>query len=78
LIDFRLIIRILGVSADVQKRQAKFKDKYEFPFHYSLMKIKSVIKEIGLGTKNLWEKNTTIHRTTFVIDEKEYEEDVDL
>jgi peroxiredoxin Q/BCP len=29
---------LLGVSADAQVKQAKFKEKYDFPFRYWLMK----------------------------------------
>ena len=30
---------LIGVSADPQKAQAKFKEKFDFPFHYWLTKI---------------------------------------
>jgi hypothetical protein len=41
---------LLGVSADAAKAQAKFKDKYNFLFHYSLMRISPLLKLWRLGT----------------------------
>lgn len=69
---------ILGVSADAQKAQAKFKDKYEFPFPLLADENKSVINAFGVwGPKKFMGKEYDgIHRTTFVIDEKGIIEDV--
>jgi len=62
---------ILGVSADNQKAQAKFKDKYEFPFPLLADEDKSVIQAFGVwGPKKFMGKEYDgINRTTFVIDE---------
>ena len=63
---------LLGVSADSQKAQLKFKDKYEFPFPLIADEDKSVINAFGVwGPKKFMGKEYDgIHRTTFVIDEK--------
>ncbi|MEL1254832.1 thioredoxin-dependent thiol peroxidase [Flavobacterium sp. DGU38] len=62
---------LLGVSADNQKAQLKFKDKYEFPFPLLADEDKSVINAFGVwGPKKFMGKEYDgIHRTTFVIDE---------
>jgi thioredoxin-dependent peroxiredoxin len=62
---------LLGVSADSQKAQLKFKDKYEFPFSLLADEDKSVINAFGVwGPKKFMGKEYDgIHRTTFVIDE---------
>jgi len=62
---------LLGVSADSQKAQLKFKDKYEFPFPLLADEEKSVINAFGVwGPKKFMGKEYDgIHRTTFVIDE---------
>ena len=62
---------LLGVSADSQKAQGKFKDKYEFPFPLLADEDKSVINAFGVwGPKKFMGKEFDgIHRTTFVIDE---------
>ena len=69
---------LLGVSADSAKAQAKFKDKYEFPFPLLADEDKSVIQAFGVwGPKKFMGKEYDgIHRTTFVIDEKGIIEDV--
>lgn len=69
---------IIGVSADAQKAQAKFKDKYEFPFPLLADEDRSVINAFGVwGPKKFMGKEYDgIHRTTFVIDEKGIIEDV--
>jgi peroxiredoxin Q/BCP len=69
---------LLGVSADSAKAQAKFKDKYEFPFPLLADEDKSVIQAFGVwGPKKFMGKEYDgIHRTTFVIDEKGGIEDV--
>ncbi len=63
---------LLGVSADAQKAQAKFKDKYKFPFPLLADEDKSVIEAFGVwGPKKFMGRTYDgIHRTTFVIDEK--------
>ena len=62
---------LLGVSADAQKAQAKFKDKYKFPFPLLADEDKSVIEAFGVwGPKKFMGREFDgIHRTTFVIDE---------
>jgi thioredoxin-dependent peroxiredoxin len=69
---------LLGVSADSAKAQAKFKDKYEFPFPLLADEDKSVIQAFGVwGPKKFMGKEYDgIHRTTFVIDEKGIIEEV--
>lgn len=61
---------LLGVSADSAKAQAKFKDKYEFPFPLLADENKEVIQAFGVwGPKKFMGKvYDGIHRTTFVID----------
>lgn len=62
---------ILGVSADSQKRQQNFKEKYELPFPLIADADKEVIEAFGVwGPKKFMGKEYDgIHRTTFVIDE---------
>lgn len=62
---------ILGVSADAQAKQAKFKDKYNFPFPLLADEDKAVIEAFGVwGPKKFMGKEYDgIHRTTFIIDE---------
>lgn len=69
---------LLGVSADAQKAQAKFKDKYKFPFPLIADEDKSVIEAFGVwGPKKFMGRTYEgIHRTTFVIDENGIIEDV--
>jgi peroxiredoxin Q/BCP len=69
---------ILGVSADSQKAQAKFKDKFEFPFPLLADEDKSVIQAFGVwGPKKFMGKEYDgIHRTTFIIDENGIIEEV--
>jgi peroxiredoxin Q/BCP len=69
---------LLGVSADSQKAQGKFKDKYEFPFPLLADEEKAVITAFGVwGPKKFMGKEYDgIHRTTFVIDENGVIEDV--
>jgi peroxiredoxin Q/BCP len=63
---------LLGVSADSQKAQGKFKDKFEFPFPLLADEDKKVIEAFGVwGPKKFMGREYDgIHRTTFVIDEK--------
>ncbi|MBF4463778.1 thioredoxin-dependent thiol peroxidase [Flavobacterium sp. LC2016-12] len=69
---------LLGVSADSQKAQLKFKDKYEFPFPLLADEGKSVINAFGVwGPKKFMGREYDgINRTTFVIDEKGIIEEV--
>ncbi len=62
---------LLGVSADSEKRQANFKNKYEFPFPLLADEDKVVINTFGVwGPKKFMGKEYDgIHRMTFVIDE---------
>ena len=62
---------ILGISADAQVKQAKFKDKYNFPFPLLADEDKVVIEAFGVwGPKKFMGKEYDgIHRTTFIIDE---------
>ena len=63
---------LLGVSADSQKRQKSFKEKYGFPFPLLADEDKKVIEAFGVwGPKKFMGREFDgIHRTTFVIDEK--------
>jgi peroxiredoxin Q/BCP len=71
---------LLGVSADGPKAQAKFKDKFGFPFPLLADEDKSVIQAFGVwGPKKFMGREYDgIHRTTFVIDENGIIEDVIL
>lgn len=70
--------KILGVSADSQKRQSNFKNKYDFTYPLLADEDKSVIESFGVwGPKKFMGKEYDgIHRTTFVIDENGILEDV--
>ena len=61
---------ILGVSADSQKRQSNFKNKYGFEYPLLADEDKSVIEAFGVwGPKKFMGREYDgIHRTTFVID----------
>lgn len=63
---------LLGVSADTQKKQAKFRDKYKLPFPLLADEDKKIINTYGVwGPKKFMGLQFDgIHRTTFVIDEK--------
>ena len=69
---------VLGVSADSQKRQSNFKNKYNFPYPLLADEDKSVIEAYGVwGPKKFMGREYDgIHRTTFVIDENGIIEDV--
>lgn len=69
---------ILGVSADPAKAQLKFKEKYDFPFPLLADEDKSVIEAFGVwGPKKFMGKEYDgIYRTTFIIDEKGFIEEV--
>ncbi|MCK0189293.1 thioredoxin-dependent thiol peroxidase [Arenibacter sp. F20364] len=61
---------LLGVSADSEKRQLNFKNKYEFPFPLLADEDHTVINVFGVwGPKQfMGKKYDGIHRMTFVID----------
>jgi thioredoxin-dependent peroxiredoxin len=69
---------LLGVSADGEKAQLKFKEKFNFPFPLLADEDKSVIQAFGVwGPKKFMGREYDgIHRTTFVIDENGIIEDV--
>ena len=62
---------LLGVSEDSQKKQANFRDKYEFPFPLLADEDHTVIEAFGVwGPKKFMGKEYDgLHRTTFLIDE---------
>ena len=63
---------ILGVSADSEKRQTNFRNKYNFPFPLLADEEKDVINAFGVwGYKKFMGKEYDgIHRKTFLIDEQ--------
>ena len=63
---------LLGVSADSQKKQANFRDKFEFPFPLLADEDHTVINTFGVwGPKKFMGREYDgIHRKTFIIDEK--------
>ncbi|GAA0874235.1 thioredoxin-dependent thiol peroxidase [Wandonia haliotis] len=65
-------IQVIGVSADDEKRHAKFAEKYELPFPLLADTDLTMIKAYGVwGPKKFMGKEYEgIHRTTFIIDEK--------
>ncbi len=69
---------ILGVSADSQKRQQNFKNKYEFQYPLLADEEKEVINayQVWGPKKFMGREFDGIHRTTFVIDENGVIEDV--
>lgn len=62
---------IVGVSADPEKKQAKFQQKYSFPFPLLADENREVIEGFGVwGPKKFMGKEYDgIYRTTFVIGE---------
>jgi peroxiredoxin Q/BCP len=62
---------LLGVSADTQKKQGNFRNKYDLPFPLIADEDKSVINAFGVwGPKKFMGRLFDgINRTTFVIDE---------
>ncbi len=62
---------LLGISADSEKRQANFKNKYNFPFPLLADENHTVINAFGVwGSKKFMGRTYDgIHRKTFVIDE---------
>ncbi|EGV44955.1 thioredoxin-dependent thiol peroxidase [Bizionia argentinensis JUB59] len=69
---------ILGVSADSEKRQSNFRNKYDFPYPLLADEDKAVIEAYGIwGPKKFMGKEYDgIHRTSFVIDENGLIEEV--
>lgn len=69
---------ILGVSADSEKRQTNFKNKYSFPYPLLADEDKTVIKAYDVwGTKKFMGRTFDgIHRITFVINENSIIEDI--
>lgn len=61
---------LLGVSADSEKKQANFKEKYKFPFPLLADEDHTVINTFGVwGPKKFMGREYDgIHRMTFVID----------
>ena len=62
---------ILGVSADNEKKQSNFKNKFDFPFPLLADEDKEVINAFGVwGLKKFMGREYDgIHRKTFLIDE---------
>ena len=71
---------ILGVSADSEKRQQNFVNKYDLPFPLLADEEHIVINGFGVwGPKKFMGREYDgIHRTTFVIDEKGFIERIFL
>jgi len=63
---------LIGVSADNQKRQTNFRNKYNFPFPLIADENKEVINAFGVwGLKKFMGREYDgIHRKTFLIDKK--------
>jgi peroxiredoxin Q/BCP len=61
---------LLGVSADSEKKQASFRNKYNFPFPLLADEDRTVIEAFGVwGPKKFMGKEFDgIHRKTFLID----------
>jgi len=76
----KLGYEVLGVSADSEKRQTNFRNKYNFPYPLLADEDKKVIEAFGVwGPKKFMGREYDgIHRTTFVIDENGKIEDVIL
>lgn len=63
---------LLGVSADTERKQANFRNKYKFPFPLLADVDHTVINTFGVwGPKKFMGRTFDgIHRTTFVIDKE--------
>ncbi|MFT7073199.1 thioredoxin-dependent thiol peroxidase [Patiriisocius sp. Uisw_017] len=70
---------LLGVSADSEKRQKNFQNKYEFPFPLLADEEKQVIEAFGVwGPKKFMGKEYDgIHRKTFIVDDGVVERVID-
>ena len=64
--------KLIGVSADSEKRQTNFRNKYKFPFPLLADEDHTVINTFGVwGPKKFMGREYDgIHRKTFVIDEE--------
>ena len=64
--------KLLGVSADSERKQKNFKEKYDFPFPLLADENKEVINAFGVwGPKKFMGREYDgIHRTTFIVDEE--------
>ena len=64
-------LEILGVSADSEKRQSNFRNKYDFPYPLLADTDKEVIQAFGVwGEKKFMGRTFDgIHRKTFLMDE---------
>ena len=64
--------KLLGVSADSERKQKNFKEKYDFPFPLLADEDKEVINAFGVwGPKKFMGREYDgIHRTTFIVDEE--------
>ena len=62
---------LVGVSADSQKKQANFRNKFDFPFPLLADEDREVIEAFGVwGPKKFMGREFDgIHRKTFIIDE---------
>lgn len=69
---------VVGVSADSEKRQLNFSNKNELPYNLLADESKDVINAYGVwGPKKFMGREYDgIHRTTFIIDEKGFIEDI--
>ncbi len=69
---------IIGVSADSQKAQKKFQEKFNFPYSLIADEDKTFINAFGAwGRKKFMGREFDgIHRITFIIDEKGYIENI--
>lgn len=69
---------VLGVSADSPSKQIKFKEKYQLPFSLLADESKEVVKAYQVwGPKKFMGKTYDgIYRTTFIIDENGWIEEV--
>ncbi|UCE94859.1 MAG: thioredoxin-dependent thiol peroxidase [Flavobacteriaceae bacterium] len=69
---------VIGVSADTEKKQLNFSEKYDLPYSLLADTDKKVIEAFGVwGPKKFMGREYDgIHRTSFVIDEKGVIEEV--
>lgn len=69
---------VIGVSADTEKKQLNFSEKYDLPYSLLADTDKKIIEAFGVwGPKKFMGREYDgIHRTSFVIDEKGVIEEV--
>ena len=69
---------VIGVSADTEKKQLNFSEKHDLPYSLLADTEKKVIEAYGVwGPKKFMGREYDgIHRTSFVIDEKGFIEEV--